>query len=166
MNIVFFNNPIGTKKINFLVTEETVSKLKEDGIIPKRSAVLVKEYKEDMDDKERAFLVHIDKVEFDNYKKPTEVLFDLDLVRMFFVDIYRSVREESFKTLDSLQLRAIAANKLGVAASIEEDKQILRNMPDDVMKQISELDCFFKINQVIPKNILVDYREKYGYLLK
>jgi hypothetical protein len=166
MNIVFFNNPVGTKKINFLVTEKSAANLKREGIIPKKSAVLVKEYNENMSDKERAFLAHIDKVEFDNYENPTVVAFDLDLIRMFFIDIYRGVREETFKTLDSLQVRAMMANKPEIAASIEEDKRILRDMPDTVMKEIEKLDCFFKINQVVPKNILVDYKEKYGYMLK
>jgi hypothetical protein len=166
MNIIFFNNPVGTKKINFLVTEDSVDDLKNEGIIPKKSAVLVKKYQEDMNDKERAILVHIDKVEFDDYKNPTDVIFDLDLVRMFFIEVYRSVRKETFKTLDSLQIRAIVSGKHEIVESIEQDKKILRDMPNTVIKDIENLDCFFKINQVIPKNILIDYGEKYGYLLK
>lgn len=166
MNIVFFNNPIGTNKISFIVTDRTVNSLKRSGIIPKNSVTLIKEYNEQMDQSEKAILVHIDKTMFDNYENPTKVVFDLDLVRMFFLDVYRFAREEVFKTLDTFQLRAIIHGNTDVLAKIEEDKIALRNMPDDVFKKIEGLDCFFKINKVIPDILLVDYNAKYEYMLK
>jgi hypothetical protein len=166
MNIVFFNAPLGTNKISFLITEKTVDALKKEGIIPKTSATLIKKYKENPSDMDRAILTHIDKVLFDNYETPTKVEFDLDLIRMFFLDIYRSARMDAFATLDTLQLRAITSGNSDLAKEIEADKVILRNLPDVVSNKIEKLDCFFKINKVIPNELLVDYKEKYGSRFK
>jgi hypothetical protein len=166
MNIIFFNNPIGTEKINFIVTEKTLLSLKNEGVIPKNSVTLIKKYDAQMDHFEKSILVHIDKVVFDNYENPREVFFDLDLVKMFFLDLYRNARAEIFKTLDALQLRAIISGNTDVLIGIEEDKAALRNMPDDVAEKMEGLDCFFKINKVIPNILLVDYAAKYEYMLK
>lgn len=166
MNIIFFNNPIGTNKINFTVTDKTVDSLKDDGVIPKNSVTLTKKYCEQMDQSEKAILVHIDKTMFDNYANPTRVIFDLDLVKMFFLDVYRLAREEAFKTLDILQLRAMIDGNKDILAKIEQDKIALRNMPDDVIRKTEGLDCFLKINKVIPEILLVDYNSKYECILK
>jgi hypothetical protein len=166
MNIVFFNSPLGTSKLSFMITSKTVDDLKKEGTIPKESVTLLKKYQENMSDMDKAILVHIDKTLFDNYKKPTEVVFDLDLVRMFFLEMYRSVRGDILKDLDSLQIRALAKGMTDVVSEIEIDKNALRNLPNVVMDKIKNLDCFFKINKVIPQELLVDYIEKYGYRLK
>jgi len=96
MNIIFFNAPLGTNKISFLITEKTIDALKKEGIIPKTSATLIKKYDENLSDQDRAVLTHVDKVVFDDYTKPTKIEFDLDLIRMFFLDIYRAARTSTF----------------------------------------------------------------------
>ena len=166
MNIVFFNAPLGTNKISFLVTEKTVDALKKEEIIPKTSATLIKKYNKNLSEQDQAVLTHIDKVVFDDYTKPTKVIFDLDLIRMFFLDIYRAARADIFSTLDTLQLRAITSGKSELVKEIEADKEILRNLPDVVFSKIEKLDCFFKINKIIPNELLVDYNEKYRSRLK
>ena len=166
MNIIFFNAPLGTNKISFLITEKTIDALKKEGIIPKTSATLIKKYDENLSDQDRAVLTHVDKVVFDDYTKPTKIEFDLDLIRMFFLDIYRAARTSTFETLDTLQLRAITSSKLDLVKEIEADKEILRNLLDAVSSKIEKLDCFFKINKIIPNELLVDYDEKYRSRLK
>jgi hypothetical protein len=166
MHIVFFNNPIGTQKLNFVTTDKSVTELKNEGIVPKKSITLVKKYNPKMDFKEKALLVHIDKTVFDNYQTPTKVIFDLDLIKMFFIDFYRSAREDIFKKLDALQFRAMISGKQDVVSLIENDKIALRKMPADVSKRISSLTDFFEINKIIPDILLIDYDSKYSYMLK
>ena len=166
MNIVFFNSPLGTKKIRFLVTDKSVDYLKKEGIIPKTSSTLIKKYQEKLSDIDRAFLTHIDKAIFDDYQNPTTLQFDLDLIRLFFVEVYRAAREDVFTTLDSLQLRAISAGNENMRKEIEADKISLRNLPDVVLNKIEKLDNIFEINKLIPNELLVDYKEKYGHYFR
>lgn len=166
MNIIFFNSSIGTNKLSFLISDKKPDALVKEGIIPKEAAILVKKYSQNLSDADKAFLAHIDKTVFDDYKKPTKVLFDMDLVRMFFLDMYRSVRSEKLSDLDALQLRALTKGMSDVVSDIEKDKTLLRDLPKTVMNKIAGLDCFYKVNKEIPQEILIDYNEKYGYRLK
>jgi hypothetical protein len=63
-------------------------------------------------------------------------------------------------------MRAMLSGKQDVVKQIENDKQILRNLPAEVQYKLKDLDCFFKVNKVVPRELLVDYKEKYEYLLK
>jgi hypothetical protein len=166
MNIIFFNNPVGTKKLNFVISNKSIQLLKKETVIPMDSATLVKPYNKDMSDNEKAILVHINKTEFDNYNNPTAVIFDMDLIKMFFLDIYRSARSEIFSILDILQMRAMLSGKQDIVKQIEIDKQILRDLPTEAQYKLKDLDCFFKVNKAVPRELLVDYKEKYEYLLK
>lgn len=164
MNIVFFNNPVGTKKINFTVSNESVAKLKQNSVIPEKAVTLIKQYPEDLAPHDQAILTHIDKTEFDNYTKPTDVVFDLDLIKLFFINVFRDMRQDSFAVLDRMQLQAMVTGKTDVAKLIENDKVALRNIPNTL--DYSACKTFFDVNKVIPPEITVDYEEKYGYMLK
>jgi hypothetical protein len=164
MNIVFFNNPVGTKKICFTASDESVAKLKQIGLIPENAVTLVKQYSDDIAPHDQVFLTHIDKVMFDNYTQPTEVVLDLELIKLFFIDVFRDMRQDAFAVLDYMQLQAIVTGKNDVAKLIENDKLALRNIPSTL--DYSECQTFFDVNKVIPPEITVDYQEKYGYMLK
>ena len=111
-----------------------------------------------------ALLVHVDKLVFDDYDKPRKIEFDLDLVQLFFLEIFKGARADIFKDLDSLQLRAMMASKTDIMALIESDKEKLRNLPDNL--DYSDCKTFFDISAILPEELLVDYNEKYGYMLK
>jgi hypothetical protein len=164
MNIVFFNNPVGTKKICFTTSDESVAKLKQIGVIPKKAVTLVKQYSDNPSPSERAILTHIDKAVFDNYTKPTDVVLDLELIKLFFINVFRDMRQDSFSVLDRMQLQAMVTGKTDVAKLIENDKLALRNIPSTL--DYSKCTTFFDVNKVIPPEITVDYEEKYGYMLK
>jgi hypothetical protein len=164
MNIVFFNKPIGTKKICFTASKESVAELKQMGVIPQNAVTLVKQYPKDLTPHDQAILTHIDKTEFDNYTKPTDVVFDLDLIKVFFMNMFRDMRQDSFAVLDRMQMQAMVTGKTDVAKLIENDKLALRNIPSTL--DYSKCKTFFDVNKVIPQEILVDYQEKYGYMLK
>lgn len=166
MNIIFFNSPIGTNKIRFTISDKKLDFLIKEGVIPKESATLIKKYSDNLSDMDRAFLAHIDKVVFDDYKKPTKVMFDMDLVKMFFLELYRTARMEKLTELDGLQLRALTKGMTDVVTEIEKDKIALRDMPKTIMSKIADLDCFYKVNKVLPQELMIDYNEKYGYRLK
>jgi hypothetical protein len=166
MNIVYFNNPLGTEKINFTITDLDVATLKKNNIIPKKSATLVKQYNEKMTDTAKSILVHIDKVVFDDYTNPTRVSFDMDLIKMFFLDIHRQARDAKLQILDRVQMRAMIKNDVDLISDIENDKNKLRNLPDVVAEQFINQNNFFKINKIIPNELLIDYESKYNYRLK
>lgn len=164
MNIVFFNNPVGTKKVCFTVSDESVTKLKQVGVIPANAVTLIKKYPADLAPQDQAILTHIDKVVFDNYTKPTNVTLDLDLIKLFFIDMFRDMRKDAFAVLDRMQVQAMVTGKTDVAKLIENDKLALRNIPSTL--DYSKCKTFFDVNKVIPPEITVDYQEKYGYMLK
>lgn len=164
MNTVFFNNPVGTKKVCFTTSNESVAKLKQMGVIPEKAVTLIKQYPKDLTPHDQAILTHIDKTEFDNYTNPTDVVFDLDLIKLFFVDVFRDMRQDAFEVLDRMQLQAMVTGKTDVAKLIENDKVALRNIPSTL--DYFACKTFFDVNKIIPPEITVDYEEKYGYMLK
>jgi hypothetical protein len=164
MNIVFFNNPVGTKKICFTASDQPVAKLKQLGVIPENAATLVKQYPTELTAHDQAILTHIDKAVFDNYTKPTNVELDLDLIKLFFINVFRDMRQDAFTILDRMQMQAMVTGKTEVARLIENDKLALRNIPSTL--DYSKCKTFFDVNKVIPPEITVDYEEKYGYMLR
>ena len=132
MNIVYFNTPVGTTKVAFTITDKSVHELKAEGVIPNGSQTLVKPYNENMKAEESAKHTHIDKVVFDNQDNPTDIVFDLDLLKSYFLNLYKQVRANAFKILDGYQTRALVANNSALVAEIEADKQALRDMPNNL----------------------------------
>jgi len=164
MDVIFYNNPVGTQKICFTEANgKSASQLKADGVIPKESKTITKTLDPEVNT-DLALLVHVDKLVFDDYDKPRKIEFDLDLVQLFFLEIFKGARADIFKDLDSLQLRAMMASKTDIMALIESDKEKLRNLPDNL--DYSDCKTFFDISAILPEELLVDYNEKYGYMLK
>jgi len=164
MDVIFYNNPVGTQKICFTEANgKSAWQLKADGVIPKESKTITKTLDPEVNT-DLALLVHVDKLVFDDYDKPRKIEFDLDLVQLFFLEIFKGARADIFKDLDSLQLRAMMASKTDIMALIESDKEKLRNLPDNL--DYSDCKTFFDISAILPEELLVDYNEKYGYMLK
>lgn len=159
MNIVYFNTPVGTTKVAFTITDKPVSELKAEGVIPHGSQTLVKPHNENMKAEESAKHIHIDKCVFDNQDNPTDIVFDLDLLKTYFLNLYKQVRANAFKILDGYQTRALVANKLELVEEIEADKQALRDMPQSL--DYSNAHTGLDVAKTYPAALLVDYEEKY-----
>jgi hypothetical protein len=159
MNIVYFNTPVGTKKVAFTITDKSVHDLKAEGVIPNGSQTLVKPYNENMKAEESAKHIHIDKVVFDNQDNPTDIVFDLDLLKIYFLNLYRQVRSNAFKVLDGYQTRALVSNNSALVAEIEADKQALRDVPQSL--DYSNAHTGLDVARTYPAALLVDYEEKY-----
>lgn len=159
MNIVYYNHPVGTNKVAFTVTDKTVDELKAMEVIPHGSRTLVKPYDENMKAEESAKHIHIDKVVFDNQDNPTDIVFDLDLLKAYFLNLYKQIRANAFKVLDGYQTRALVANKSELVAEIEADKQALRDMPQSL--DYSNAHTGLDVAKTYPAALLVDYEEKY-----
>lgn len=159
MNIVYFNTPVGTTKVAFTITDKSVHELKAEGVIPNGSQTLVKPYNENMKAEESAKHTHIDKVVFDNQDNPTDIVFDLDLLKSYFLNLYKQVRSNAFKILDGYQTRALVANNSALVAEIEADKQALRDMPNSL--DYSNAHTGLDVAKTYPAALLVDYEEKY-----
>lgn len=163
--IYFFNNPVGTQKINFVVSELGLSELIKNDIIPKKAAVFVDTFEKYTGDSDLSLmLTHVDKLVFDNYSKPNEVKFDVNLLAFSILEMYKEMRAEVLKILDNLQVRAITRGLNDVVEMIEKDKQVLRDMPKEFKSRTfeSHQDAISKF----PKELLEDYEEKYESYLK
>ena len=105
MSIIFFNSPLGTPKVQFVNTDKSSASLKKAGIIPEGAVTLTVPMPKT--DEGLAKLAHVDKLTFDDMKNPTEVVWDMDLVDMFWKDVYRDCRAEIMGVLDILQQRGL-----------------------------------------------------------
>jgi hypothetical protein len=159
MNNIFFNRTIGTPKLGFVNTDQTVEELIAEGVIPTGASTLTKAAPTDSDTENLAMLTHVDKITFDDMDNPTALVWDMSLVDLWWKDVYRSCRTELLTTLDSLQTRALAKGLTSVVADMEVDKETLRNMPSSV--DYSTATTFTETLATGPNELFVDYNEKY-----
>jgi len=159
MHIIFFNKPLGTPKVQFANTDKSVAELVELGVIPQGAATLVKPVPESTDKEGLAELSHVDKLVFDSLENPTAVVFDMELVDLWWKDVYRACRMERFAELDVLQTRALVKGLTDVVSSIEADKQSLRDLPGSVNH--STATTFTETTLTDPVALFTDYTEKY-----
>ncbi len=161
--IIFFTPVVETGKLATIISEKSVSELKDEGIIPVASSTLIKDY--DITDNEFMYNVyHVDFFRFDNPENPTNLIFNKEMFCIFYIENFRQKRNELFVNLDLMQNRALITNKLDVVAEIEADKQILRDMPDnfDFSSKVVAQDFYLNL----PLEVFVDYKAKYEPKLK
>lgn len=161
MSIIFFNAPVGTPKVQFVNTDKSVAELVEADVIPANAATLVQP--EPSTDEGLAMLSHVDKLVFDSLENPTAVLFDMELVDMFWKDVYRECRAVIMKQLDVLQQRALVKGATDVVAQIEADKQSLRDIPASV--DYATYPSFAATAEHNPVELFTDYEAKYSAAL-
>lgn len=158
--IIYFPNPVNSERLASIITDKEVSELIADGVFEKKTKYVVKEYNTQSQDLEYLIsLLRLEFLKFDNAKKPTDVIVDEDYIQSYYLEKIRSLRKDVLNTLDVLQMRAWAKDRLDIGKEIEEDKDILRNLPDTVnVKNIKTLRDF---EFLIPGSLLVDYNDKY-----
>ena len=133
MKTIFFNNPVGTEKIQFTVSNDSVKKLKADDIIPKESKTVSYPVITENSLKELKYLTAFpDRCTFDNMENPTEVVIDIELLNSFWLSETKAARLECLEVLDKLQMRALLSNKQDIVSQIEKDKQMLRDLPEKI----------------------------------
>ena len=162
MKTIFFNSPIGTDKLKFIVSDLSVATLKEEDIIPKKSATLVHDLITDDSPIELTTITTFpERCTFDDYKKPTKVIIDMELVNSFVVSQIRGGRDKTLEQLDNIQVRYLASGNADKVAAIEADKQILRDIPDTL--DFSKATNFAEAMMVgdIPA-LTEDYKVKYA----
>lgn len=167
MKTIFFNNPIGTEKVAFTVSNESVAQLKSAGIIPKTATTVSYDFIDENSDLDlQALITFPDRCVFDNIKKPTKVLLDMELINYFYLTEAKEARNRCLQILDELQIRALCSNKTDVVVLIEADKEKLRNLPDtiDFTNATNVEDSYNSIpaSQLVPEH----YKTKYEATLK
>jgi hypothetical protein len=166
MNTIFYEIQPGINRLAFTVSNKTVKQLKDSSIIPATSKTVV--YKESDPFLEtfegKAIRAHVDKTKFDNPDAPKKVIVDLELMSMFFLEIFKEIRIDALNKLDSLQMRAMVRSKHDVVTEIEADKQVLRDLPKTI--DFSNVKDTNDIIGKMPKSLMVDYDAKYGFKLK
>ena len=163
-NIVYFNKDKHTNKLSSIVTDQSVEQLKSNGIINPDAATLIKPFVEDCREEDSlafAKQVHVDKLVFDDPSNPTDVVFDLELVKMYYINIFRQMRTSSLEILDRYQMRALTLGYSDLLKDIENDKQSLRDLPENL--EYDDVSDIFDISKIYPQSLLVNYEEKYSY---
>lgn len=161
MKAIFFNNPLGTKKLSVVLTEKTVKELVDSEVIPKGSkhvSVNVAD-PDNIDPDLKLKLMHVEKTHFDDYNNPREVLLDMEMVATSFVEILRNTRSVLFSELDNLQIRASIKGKQNVVEQIEADKQKLRDFTKKI--SLSSYCSTEDFRHIYPDIFAIDYTEKY-----
>ena len=107
---------------------------------------------------------HIDFFKFNNNTNPTDIVLNKELFEIHVIEAFRHKRNTLFQVLDTLQNRALVSNKPDIVAEIEKDKQILRDLPDnlDLSNNTKVQDFYYNW----PVEIFVDYKAKYEPKLK
>lgn len=95
------------------------------------------------------------KLDFDK----NEILVDADKLRVGYLELIKKLRADIFAKLDLYAIRAISSGKTEVAKDIEQDKQLLRDLPTKFnFLVIYRLKDFISI---LPSELLIDYDDKY-----
>lgn len=165
MKVIYFIPHSETNKLACTVSDKSVEQLKEGGVIPHESVTLTRPWTANLKDTfplDWAKMVHVDKLEFDDYTAPTKVEFDMELVRFYYIDVYKQIRSSRMRELDGLQLRALMQKRDDLVEEIEGIKQLFRDMPETVMADISPLNNILSIADAIPVIFKIDYEAKYN----
>jgi len=162
MKTIFFNNPVGTDKLQFTVSDKSVDKLKSDGIIPKKSKTVSYPLIDENSALElRTLVVFPDRCTFNDYENPTEVIVDIELIHSFVLNQLKVTRATHLEELDKLQVRYIAMGKTDVVAEIEADKQALRDVTDTL--DFSKASDYVETMKVARKPVMTEnYKMKYS----
>lgn len=158
--IIYFPNPINEDRLASTITDQSIEKLIEDGVFSKKDKYLEVEYNTQSQDLEYLLsLIHLEFLKFNNKKKPTDIVIDEDAVQSYYLERMRNNRKNLLEQLDQIQLRAWTLDRKDIAKEVEDDKEVLRNLPDTInVKNIKTLKDF---EFLIPGEMLVDYNEKY-----
>ena len=163
-NIIYFKKDCYINKLSSIVTDKPVDELKTLGIIPQDAVTLVKPFVEncrEQDELTFAKQVHVDKLMFDDPVNPTDVVFDIELIKIHYINIFRQMRTSSLSILDRCQMRALALGYTDLVKDIEQEKQSLRDLPEN-LKYEDGCDIF-DVSEMLPSCLLIDYEEKYTY---
>jgi len=162
MKTIFYNHPIGTPKVCFTVSDKSVTELKKEGVIPKKSVSVSYDFIDENSSEELRTLTSFpDRCEFDDIKKPTKVVIDIELIHSFVLTEIKEARNMCLTDLDRVQVRYMAMGDAKTVASIESDKQNLRDLPDtlDFSKAQTYSESMLVGN--IPA-LTADYKVKYA----
>lgn len=90
--------------------------------------------------------------EYDPEQK--KVYINMDQAKKGYVDFLRSIRSKKFKELDAKQLRALVRKDEKEVEAIEEIKQALRDMPEDL--PLDRIKNVFELAHLFPPILLID----------
>jgi len=159
MKTIFFNYPVGTPKVSLVTTAKRVSQLMSDEVIPKNAGYVEHDLIDENSNRNDWAMVGMPEyLKFDNVKKPTKVLWDMDLIEVYILSLIRNQRQLAFGVLDTLAMRALTKGLSDIVAEIEADKQALRDMPDTV--NLSNATNYWTAYEAVP-DAFIDFESKY-----
>lgn len=153
---VFYTHPELPGKVALVNTTLSIEQLKELGVLTNDSKYLI-------DPVEGELMTHsISCVKFDDPNNPTVLIFDVDAIQQKYLEQVRYLRTPILDTLDFIQQRAITLGNTDAATLIEADKEMLRNLTDNL--DYSTITEIKHIYTRMPAELLVDYADKYSYV--
>lgn len=165
MRIVFFNIDAKTEKLAYVNTNDHISNLINSGIISKGSAYLeIIMDENNLSNEEKLMLNSPEKLIFDDYKTPSKVIFDMDIYIADKLSEIREIKNLILKFLDGVQIRALAESRIDINQQINKDKQVLRDLTDDIY--LNKIESPIKIIEYMPECFKINYKLKYDMLFK
>ena len=161
--IIYFTPIPETGNLASIVTDKTPTELTELGVIPKNSKYLINDFDPD-NDEQAAQVYHINYMKFDNNNNPQNIILDKELLVTAVLQDIRTKRVIHLEELDMLQSRALVMGLTSVVSEIEEDKNILRNIPNTI--DFADRHSIRKIYSNCPAELFVNYKSKYESKLK
>lgn len=160
--VIFFNSDVTKKNLASIVTDKNVDELISEGIIPEGASTVIKNYDE-TDVKLMYDIYHIDYLMFND--NISDVVLNKEMFSIFVLENYKAIRSDLFNILDALQTRAFTSGKPDVAAEIEVDKQLLRDMPMAVdFTKNKSINDYYSAGG--PIELTINYVSKYESKLK
>lgn len=161
--VIYFTPIPETGKLSTIITDKSPEELIEQNIIPSNSKYVIEDYNH-LDEDQLTVIYHIGYMLFNDTGNPTSVVLNKDLLVTAVIEDIRTKRIEHLDILDSLQFRASVMNRTNVVEQIENDKIILRNLPNTV--DFSDRHTIRKIYSACPPELFIDYKAKYEAKLK
>lgn len=165
MKTLFYTNPVFPEKLAFTQSLDPISDLTMLGAITSDTPqLLLESFDPTVNEEDAAVAVFLNCIVFDNNETPTRLVVSPVLLKLQYVDILRMRRESVFTILDRLHITAISKSKIDVAADIESDKQLLRDITDSV--NYDNITTLQDLLMLVPAELSIDYAEKYNSRLQ
>lgn len=155
---VFFQREEGAQPLSVVLTDKDPEGLV-GKIIPEGCKYLAIDFEEPTEE-ERAKFIHVDKVLFNNYEKPTKLVFNSEAFSEAIASKVRRIRSSLLTTLDNLQTRALVRGKVELVEEIENDKQHLRDCTTDIKSR--NFSKMSELRKKLDPALTTDYEAKYG----
>lgn len=155
MKAYFYTSPVKELDVAMIATDKTPEQLKKEAVFSDETVWLKTEFNEHC-----STFVFVDLMQFDDTLNPTKVVINRERATAKYIEECRLQRAGKLETLDSIAVRAISQQRDDILEMVERDKQVLRDLPENIdTSAFTELAQFLSL---FPVALNINYYEKYN----